>query len=195
MSRIPEPSREELDAEARAVFDRIAATRGAIRGPYGVLLHHPVLADRVGALGELLRFHSTLPGAERELAILTAGREAGAPYEWAAHEPIARREGTRPQAIACVRDGQPTDGLTPREATIVDTVRALYRARRLTDRQFQRAEAELGRVGLVELVTMAGYYGMIGLVLNAFEVPLPAGTGPGGPFPAGARPPGAEAPG
>jgi len=195
MTRIPEPRREELSAEARAVFDRIATTRGAIRGPYGVLLHHPTLADRVAALGELLRFDSKLPGAERELAILAAGREVGSPYEWAAHEPIALREGTRPQAIACIRDSRPTDGLAPREAVIVDTVRALYRTRRLTDRQFERAEAELGRVGLVELVTMAGYYGMIGFVLNAFAVPLPAGANPDGLFPPGARPPGAEAPG
>ncbi len=195
MTRIPEPRREELTAEARAVFDRIADTRGAIRGPYGVLMHYPILADRVAALGEQVRFHSTLPGAERELAILAAGREVGSPYEWAAHEPIAQREGTRPQAIACILDGRPTDGLTPREAVIIDTVRTLYRARRLTDGQFQRAEAELGRVGLVELVTMVGYYAMIGLVLNAFEVPLPAGASPGGPFPPGSRPPGAGAPG
>lgn len=178
MTRVPEPRREELDPEARSVYDRIAATRGATRGPYGVLLHHPALAERVAALGEQLRFRSTLPGADRELAILAAGREAEAPYEWAAHEPIARREGTRPEAIAVLRDGGPTDGLLPREAVIVDTVRALYRRRGLTAAEFARAEAELGRRGLVELVTLAGYYGMIGGILNAFEVALPPGAGP-----------------
>lgn len=178
MTRVPEPRREDLDPEARAVYDRIAATRGAARGPYGVLLHHPALADRVAALGELLRFHSTLPGADRELAILAAGREAEAPYEWAAHEPIARRAGTRPEAIAAVRDGGATDGLAPREAVIVDTVRALYRRRGLTAGEFARAEAELGVQALVELVTLAGYYGMIGAILNAFEVDLPPGAVP-----------------
>jgi 4-carboxymuconolactone decarboxylase len=58
---------------------------------------------------------------------------------------------------------------------IVDTVRALYRARRLTPEQFARAEAEFGRQDLVELVTLAGYYGMIAGVLNAFDVDLPPG--------------------
>jgi 4-carboxymuconolactone decarboxylase len=175
MTRVPEPRRDLLDARGRDLYDRIAETRGATRGPYGVLLHHPDLCERVAALGEQLRFRSGLPGADRELAILTAGRESEAPYEWAAHEPIALREGTRPEAIAVVREGQATVGLRPREAVIVDTVRALYRARRLTAEEFARADAEFGRQGLIELVTLAGYYGMIAAVLNAFDVDLPAG--------------------
>jgi 4-carboxymuconolactone decarboxylase len=189
MSRIPELRPEELSADARAVFDRIATTRGAIRGPYGVLLHHPPLADRVAALGEQIRFQSRLAASDRELAILTAGREAGAPYEWAAHEPIALRAGTRPEAIACVRDGGPPTGLARREAVIIETVRALYRTRRLTESQFRDAEAELGRANLVELVVLAGYYGLVGFVLNAFEVDLPEGVDPARVFPVGARPP------
>src|SRR5262245_39182951 len=178
MTRIPEPSREQLEPSARSVYDRIAATRGGLRGPYGVLLSHPALCERVGALGEQLRFHSILSGADRELAILAAGREAESPYEWAAHEPIALREGTRLEAIAIVREGGATSGLRPREALIVDTVRALYRAHGITREQFVRGEAELGRQGLIELVTLAGYYGMIAGVLNAYEVDLPQGATP-----------------
>jgi 4-carboxymuconolactone decarboxylase len=181
MTRVPEPTREQLDADAQAVYDRIATTRGALRGPYGVLLHHPPLCERVGALGEQLRFRSGLSGPDRELAILTVGREIEAAYEWVAHEIIARREGTRPEAIAVVLDGRPTVALTPRESVIVDTVRALYRARRLTQAEFARAETELGRRNLVELVTLAGYYGMIGAILNAFDVDLPPGAS--SPFP------------
>jgi len=57
-------------------------------------------------------------------------------------------------------------------------VRTLYRAHRLTADEFARAEAELGRQGLIELVTLAGYYGMIAGVLNAYEVDLPTGATP-----------------
>jgi 4-carboxymuconolactone decarboxylase len=178
MTRIPEVHRDRLEPDARGLFDRIAATRGGTRGPFLVLLHHPSLCERVAALGEQLRFHSVLSGADRELAILAAGREAEAPYEWAAHEPIALREGTRPEAIAVVREGGPTHGLRSREALIVDTVRALYRAHRLTADEFARADAEFGRQGLIELVTLAGYYGMVAGVLNAYEVDLPPGATP-----------------
>jgi len=171
MTRIPEPARETLTSEGRAVYDGIARSRGALRGPYGVLLNHPALAERVAQLGEQLRFRSLLSGADRELAILAAGRE-----QWAAHEPIALREGTRPEAIATVREAGATASLRPREALIVDTVRMLLREHRLTDAQFARAEAELGRRALLELVTLAGYYGMIAGILNAYEVDLPAGA-------------------
>ena len=186
MTRIPEPTRAELPQRAQAVYDRIAKTRGQTRGPYGVLLSHPSmapLAEAVAALGEQLRFRSLLPGADRELAILTAGREHEALYEWAAHEPIAHREGTRPEAIAAVRDGGPIDGLRPREAVIVDTVQTLLREHRLTDEQFARADTELGRAALIEVVTLAGYYGMIAGILNAFEVDLPPGAIPAFPRP------------
>jgi 4-carboxymuconolactone decarboxylase len=176
MTRVPEPSRDQLDPGTQAIYDQIAGTRGSVGGPFGVLLHHPPLCERVAALGEQLRFRSGLPGADRELAILTVGREMEAAYEWYAHEIIARREGTRPEAIAVVRDRRPTAGLTAREALIIETVRALYRARRLTRGEFARAETELGRPGLVELVTLAGYYGMIGAILNAFDVDLPPGA-------------------
>ncbi len=178
MTRVPEPTREQLSPDGQAVFDRIVATRGGVRGPFSVLLHSPALAERVAALGEHLRFRSGLDGADRELAILTAGRETEAAYEWAAHEPIARREGTRPGAIAVVRERRPTDELLPREAVIVETVRALHREHRLTDVQYARAESMLGRQALLELIILAGYYGMIALVLNAFDVDLPPGTTP-----------------
>jgi hypothetical protein len=36
----------------------------------------------------------------------------------------------------------------------------------------------LGRKGLVEMIVLAGYYGLIGFVLNAFEVDLPEGATP-----------------
>jgi 4-carboxymuconolactone decarboxylase len=178
MTRLPEPAREDLSPEGQQAYDAITATRGRIVGPFLALLHHPALAEKVAAVGEQLRFRSTLSGAERELAILTAGREVEALFEWAAHEPIAVREGARPEAIAVVRDRRPTEGLASRERLIVDTVRALFRERRLADDLYARAEAELGRQRLVELVVLAGYYGMIGFVLNAFEVDLPAGVTP-----------------
>ena len=181
MTRLPEVRRDALSPEGQAAYDQIASTRGDVRGPFALLLHHPALAERVAAVGEQLRFHSVLSGADRELAILAAGREVEAPYEWAAHEPIGLREGTRPEAIEVVRDRRPTTGLTPREALIIDTVRALYRDRRLSDDHYARAEAELGRQALVELVVLAGYYGMIGFVLNAFEMDLPAGVTPAFP--------------
>ncbi len=176
MARLPSLTRDQLGPEAQAVWDQVATSRGSVRGPHAFLMHHPELAERVSELGAQLRFHGVLSAADRELAILTAGREVEATYEWAAHEPLGLEAGVRPEAIEVLRSQRPTTGLQPREALIIDTVRALYRDHRIPDDLYARIEAELGRKALVELVVLAGYYGLIGFVLNAFEADLPSGA-------------------
>jgi 4-carboxymuconolactone decarboxylase len=178
MSRLPDRKREELSTEDQAVWDRVVGTRGSVRGPFGIMIHNPPVCDRVAALGAQLRFNSSLSGADKELAILTAGREVEARYEWVAHEPLGLKEGTRPEAIDVLRKGKSTEGLEAREALIIDTVRTIYREHKLSDEHYARAEAEFGRPGLVELVVLSGYYGMIGYVLNTFEADIPAGAPP-----------------
>lgn len=176
MGRLPDLNREELDADSQAVWDRVAGSRGSVRGPFAILMHNPPLADRIAELGAQLRFRSTLTGAEKELAILTAGREVEAQYEWVAHEPLGLKEGTRPEAIDVLRHQKSTDGLEQREVLIIDVVRTIMREHRLSNDLYGRAEAEFGRAGLVEIIVLAGYYGMIGYALTAFEADLPAGA-------------------
>jgi 4-carboxymuconolactone decarboxylase len=178
MTRLPEPNRDSLPPDAQAVWDRISGPRGSVRGPYAMLMHNPKLADAVQTLGTYLRFEGTLSGAERELCILATGREMGAAYEWVAHEPIARREGTRPEAIAAVRANGPLDALTERERTVVEIVRGLYRDRAISDEVFARARTLWSDAQLVELMTLAGFYGMIADVLLGCEVDLPPGAAP-----------------
>jgi hypothetical protein len=36
---------------------------------------------------------------------------------------------------------------------------------------FDRATAAFGRDGVIEAVSCAGFYGMVGLVINAFDIP------------------------
>jgi 4-carboxymuconolactone decarboxylase len=41
---------------------------------------------------------------------------------------------------------------------------------------FERAIAALGQDGVVDLVGILGYYSLISMTINVFDVPLPAGT-------------------
>jgi 4-carboxymuconolactone decarboxylase len=170
MERAPRVTREELPPEGQAAWDAIAGTRGGVSGPYQVLIQVPQLAERVAHLGTYLRFEGLLEGAERELAILVVAAHVGARFEWTAHEAIARREGTRDEAIEAVRSHAPTDGLTERERLIVETARALLERHKLSDEEFARARDALGQAKLVELVGLIGYYTMIAFTLVAFGV-------------------------
>jgi len=62
MSKLPDPL-STVTPDAKAVYDKITAKRGPMRGgPYASLMHDPALAEKVGDLGEYLRFGETLPG-------------------------------------------------------------------------------------------------------------------------------------
>src|SRR5262245_20213233 len=159
MARLPTLTRDQLDADGQASWDRVMIGGRNAGGPNACVMHHPALAEGLTGLGSVLRWNGVLPGADRELAILTAGREVEAPYEWVGHLKLGLEAGVRPEAIEVVRNHQPTDSLEPREALIVDVVRSLYREHAIPNDLYARAEGELSRQELVELVVLAGYYG------------------------------------
>ena len=173
MSRLPAISRDSLAPEGQEVWDRVASSRGGVTGPHSVLLRVPGLSEHVRALGDYFRAGGVLPQNDAELVILATVREAGARYAWNRHEPRARQFGTRPEAVEIVRAHGTLDGLTDRERLLVEIARAVLRTRTLPDDLFARGRAELGEQQLVELVALVGYYAMIGVVLNSFEVPPP----------------------
>jgi 4-carboxymuconolactone decarboxylase len=49
---------------------------------------------------------------------------------------------------------------------------------RLSTASYGAARELLGDTGVVELVALCGYYTTISFLLNAFDVPLPAGVEP-----------------
>jgi 4-carboxymuconolactone decarboxylase len=173
MSRLPLINREALAPDDQAVWDRIAAVRTGVRGPFGALMHVPALADRVAALEDYFRFNAALPPVDRELVIMATAREMGARYPWARHEARGREVGTRPEAIETVRANGALEQLTARERLLVEIVRALLRARGLPEELYGRALAELGRQQLIETVGLVGHYSLIGLTVNAFDVAPP----------------------
>jgi len=178
MARLPKPKLEDLPAGADRAWKLSANPDGSLRGPHNALLHVPPISERIAELGDHLRNHGALLGPERELAIIATVREGEARFAWQAHEAAGRREGLSPETIEVVRNKAPADGLPSRERLIVEVARALAREHGLSDTLFQRAQAEFGTEQLVELVALCGYYRLVGYVLNAFQVDLPANAAP-----------------
>ena len=162
--------RDQIAEDGRESYDGIVESRGRISGPFGVLLNSPELAGRIAHAGAYVRFESELSGPDRELAILTTAREFDCAYEWAAHEPIARNEGVREEAIETVADRESLDDLTETETLIVRYGRRLFGDHAIPDALFEAAKEEFGVRGVVELTATMGYYSMIACVLNAAEV-------------------------
>jgi 4-carboxymuconolactone decarboxylase len=176
MPRLPRLPRDQCSPEQQHAFDVITRCRPGVGGPFIPLIRNPALAERVAELGEHLRFKGLLPGADRELAVLTLARELDSVLEWVAHEGIARREGVREEAIAVIHDQRETTGLAPREALVIDVARTLLRRHTLGDELYRRGEAAFGIAAWVELITLLGFYVMIGFLIHTFEIEPPAGV-------------------
>lgn len=184
----PRPSRhipvtpETATPAQRAVHDAIKnGPRGHVRGPFPVLLHSPGMADQVQKLGAYVRFGSKMPDRLRELAVLTTSRFWRAEFEWFAHAPLAEKFGIPPAAIEAIRAGATPRFADAADQTVYDFIRELHERHNVGDETYRRAQEILGQEVVTDLIGMAGYYTLLAMILNVYEVPLPDGTRP---FPA-----------
>ena len=172
-----------LTSEQQAVFDAIASgPRGVVEGPLRVWLQSPALAETAQALGAFCRYGTRLPPKLSELAILVTGAFWRSGFEWAVHAPIAIREGLSTAVVEAIGRGEHPDFAEPAEEAIYDFASELHRDHRVCDETYARVTALFGQEGAVELTGILGYYTLISMTINAFEVPLPDGATD--PFPA-----------
>lgn len=179
MSRFKNLTRARLTDAQRRVYDAIASgPRGDVQGPFKVLLSSPELADRVQRLGEFARYRTSLPPRLSELAILITARFWGAEFEWHAHVPEAIKGGLAPTVIAALAEHRRPVFENDDEAVLHDFCTELLERRRSTDQRFVDAVGCFGDAGVVELVGVLGYYSLLALVMNAFEIPALAPADP-----------------
>jgi 4-carboxymuconolactone decarboxylase len=184
MPRITLPSPEQMTPDQRRVHDKIVSgRRGKIQGPLRAALHNADLADRWQALGELLRYSTTLPPRLSELAILVTGRACQSPFEWHAHRLEAGKTGIEPHIIEAILAQTWPDGLSADDAAILRYASELNRFNSVSDGTHAEALARFGERAVVELTALVGYYTMVAMTLNAHEIPLPEGVEPAFPLP------------
>ncbi len=190
MSRLSPLDVEGLNDEQRAVLDAIrSGPRGAgvgLAGPFGVWVRAPRIGNAVQALGAAARFETRLPDNVKEVAICTVGAHYRARFEFAAHSRMALTAGVAAAAVEAIRSGAEPRFERDGEALAYRVASELLTGHRLDDATCRQAVEAFAEEGLVELVTIVGYYCMVSLTLNAFEVPLADGMTD--PFPDPAAP-------
>ena len=192
MPRLKSLPQSNLDAEQRALFEAITQGErsrgrplgdflledGSLRGPFNAWLHAPRIGQPAQLLGESIRYRSQLPPRLRELAILTVAARWQADYEWWAHSRSALAEGLSAECIAAIKAGRPPSGSDTEARMVHRFATELMETRRVSEQCYREVVNALGDAGAVELVTLLGYYTLVSMILNAFEVPLPAGQRP-----------------
>lgn len=175
--RLPALLEERMSPPQKSLVSAIrSGPRGKsveIRGPFAAFLHAPTFGDLAQRLGAHCRYNTAVPPRLSEFAILCTARMWRAQYEWFAHAPIAEKAGISRKTIADLKAGRTPRSAKKDERAIYDFIHELYRKRRVSDRNYKRVGAILGHDGLVELVGILGYYVLISMTLNVFQM-LPA---------------------
>ena len=181
MLPIPADRMTEAQKKAAAEFE---AARGALSGPWAVILRSPEMINRARGLSDYLRFNSSLPPRLSEFVILITAREWTQQYEWNAHHPLAVKGGLNPEIAKAVADGRRPEKMADDEAALYDFCIELHRHRSVSDATYARALATFGEQGLVDAIGLSGWYTLVAMVLNTARTPLPAGAVPAlAPFP------------
>ena len=182
--RMPPLPSEELSEQQTQALAEFVAARGQPTGPWIVLLRSPELMKRTRGLSDYLSFESPLPGYLREFVILMTARQWGQSYEWNAHYPLALDEGFSAEMAQAIAEGRRPEGMVEEEAILYDFCMELQRNHSVSDATYERALERFGEQGVVETVSLVGYYTMIAMILNTARTPLPPEAAPGlVPFP------------
>jgi 4-carboxymuconolactone decarboxylase len=173
MARIDQVKRENLNARQQQLYDGIMRTRprGTLSGPFSVWINTPEIAEPADALANCFRVNPSLDKRLIELIILLMCRSATVQYAWSVHEQLARQAGLTAQIVDAIRARKRPDFFRQDERLIYDLVTELLTTKTVSAQTFDSAMAAFGRDGVIEAVSCAGFYGMVGFVLNAFEVP------------------------
>lgn len=169
--RLPAFDAAQASPEQKVVLDEIlSGPRGNLNGPFLGWIHSPELAQHAQRLGAFCRYRTGLPLRLSELAILVTAARWQAQAEWYIHYPIALQAGV-PEALAeQIRKGVEPQFDDPDDALIYAFTTELYDAKRVSGATYARAMKRFGREVTVNLVGLLGYYALVAMTLNVFDM-------------------------
>ncbi len=194
MTRLALLAPDSLNDAQRKIFDAVTngprtKTTGAniglklntpagLPGPFNAWMYSPVIGNLVQELGAALRFSNSLPNNLLEIAVIMVGKHWSAQFEFWAHAKLARQAGVSDAAIEAIRIGAEPVFEKPEETQIYLFAREFIETKRISDKTYAATRAIVGEQGLVDLVSLMGYYTLVSMTLNCFQVALPDGQSP-----------------
>ena len=178
---------EKLSDEQRAMYDEIrsgprsklanssASKPGPLGGPFNVWLRSPGIGNRVQALGEEIRFRSSLPSKLNEMAILVTARFWTSQYEWHAHCKLALDAGLDPALAQEIAEGKRPSKMDADAAIVYDFSTELHAKHGVSDDTYRRAVDRFGERGVFDLIAVNGFYSLVSMCLNVDRTPMPEG--------------------
>jgi alkylhydroperoxidase family enzyme len=136
---------------------------------FTTLGRHPELFRRWVTFGGTL-LAGTLPGRERELAILRTAVRCGAEYEWSHHAGTARSLGVTDEQLDALRRPLDVHRWSAEDLALLRAVDEMHDTWALTDATWTPVHERFGDVGAIELVMLVGQYHLVALALRTLRV-------------------------
>jgi len=178
MERLAAIDETKLSADQKRLHDQLMNKFGVIAGPFGVWLHNAELLEHGLKLQEMFASRVKLERRLLELAVMVTARSSTAQFAWAVREPHALKCCISAEALAAIRDRRTLAFTREDERLVYDLTMELNQTQRLSEASCRRGLDKLGEQAMVELVGAVGYYTMLALTLNAFDVPCRDGQQP-----------------
>jgi len=174
----PIPADKLTDAQKKAIEEFKAARSAEISGPFVPLLRSPEVMTRARAMGDYLRFRSSLPPRLSEFVILLTARRWTQQYEWNAHAPLAIKGGLKETIVKAVAEGRRPEGMAEDETIVFSLFDEIQKNQSVSDATYSKALKAIGEQGIIDVMGITGYYTLLAMVMNTARTPLPAGATP-----------------
>jgi len=175
MDRMPPISKELwTDAQAKAAAE-FAKMRGQeVFGPFALMLRSPEVMLRAAAMGDYMRYKTSLPRPLNEMIILLTARHWSQQFEWHIHQPMALKAGLSETIVAAISKGRRPEQLSADEAIVYDFATELLRLQNISDETYAKARERFGEPGIIDMVGVAGYYSLLSMMMNTARTAVPA---------------------
>jgi 4-carboxymuconolactone decarboxylase len=171
--RIAPLAESEWTDEVRELLAPSGKTfRGQVPNVMATIARHPKLLRRWTVFANHVLFKSSLPGREREIAILRIGWLCQAEYEWGQHAIIGKKEGLTEDELLRICEGPEAKGWTPAERALLRATDELHEDAFVSDATWKELETHFSEHQRMDLVFAVGQYNLVSMALNTFGVQL-----------------------
>jgi 4-carboxymuconolactone decarboxylase len=173
--RMPPIPKDDWTASQREAAHEFLKMRGQdVFGPFAVMLRSPEVMLRAAAMGDYMRYRTSLPPALNELIILLTARHWSQQFEWYIHQPMALKAGLSPQIAAAVAKGRRPDAMSSDESIVYEFSTELLRLQHVSDATYANALERFGAHGVIDMIGVAGYYSFLSMMMNVARTAVPA---------------------
>ena len=177
MTRIPPQSRDEMDADQQAIYDRMVSKNARIG--FGPAIGYAYSAEvwRLHNESSSFLLDCTLTGPQVRIISLMTVHHWNAAYPWSAQAKTALNAGLDPAIIEAINSGNQPDFADKTDAAIHAVVREILATGNLSDDSFKTAEKTLGYKRIAETIHTIGHFCTTAMMANVVGA-VPAADAP-----------------